>query len=339
MSVYFRGTAAWLCLLCLVGLFSAGCSSTEGPRDGRSTDMANTEWVQVVKDPHFQNGFELLAPEDGVRKVIDILDLGKESGQPSWTIAQWYTKFNLAGTSPQELVPGGIGYKDESKTIIVSSPGSEYADLVLGLNSGVEYDFTLRKDGEPWPHLLVSQRLMRDENLSLAYLEEVKFGIGARLLDVEKFKASEQDRRLHAAQFVIYLTVQNLNHQSEEYGNYYWFGIQLYDNRHLFSPEYIAKDLGSEQKIATGKMIFNPALTEFTKETLHSGDWVTIDKDILPLLLRGFNEGQKRGYISKTVTLNDYFIASVGMGWEIPGLFDISIQLRDISLECTYRVN
>lgn len=338
MRQCFKSVMGWLCILCII-FATMGCSTNKDSSQGRNTSMVNTDAIQVIKDPYFENGFLLLAPEDGKRVVVDTLDFGKSNVSPDWTVAQWYTKFDLAGASPQELLPGGIGYEDESKTIIVSPRGSEHADLILGLNSAVEYDFVLRKEGEPWPHLLVSQSLERDPNLSLANLDKVNFSISARLIKLEKFKAEEHNRNLHAAQFVIYLTVQNLNHSSEEYGNYFWFGIQLYDNRHLFSPEYIAKDLGSEQKIATGKMIFNPAMTEFTKETLHTGNWVTIDKDILSLIRKGFTEGQKRGYISKSANQSDYFIASVGMGWEIPGLFDAAIQVRDISLECVYRTD
>jgi hypothetical protein len=53
-----------------------------------------------------------------------------------------------------------------------------------------------------------------------------------RLKKAEVHRPDGFDPRRHTAQFVFYLTVQNRNRQSGGFGDYYWFGVPLYDARY-----------------------------------------------------------------------------------------------------------
>ena len=42
-----------------------------------------------------------------------------------------------------------------------------------------------------------------------------------------------------------------------------------------------------------------------------------------------------KGFLTASRTLSDYRIAGMNLGWEVPGVFDASAQVRDLSLTVT----
>ena len=138
---------------------------------------------------------------------------------------------------------------------------------------------------------------------------------------------------LHAAQFQIFFSVQNLNLKSAGYGQYLWFGVPLYDDRERIPKAYQAKDAGKED--ATGMFIYTVAGREFTTRSLHDREWVTIDKDLLPLMRDGLKAAWQSGFLKDSQSLADYRITGMNLGWEVPGIVDVEMQLRDLSLKVT----
>ena len=41
----------------------------------------------------------------------------------------------------------------------------------------------------------------------------------------------------------------------------------------------------------------------------------------------------KRGFLEDSNDLADYHISGMNIGWEVPGLFDIEMQVRNLSLK------
>lgn len=189
---------------------------------------------------------------------------------------------------------------------------------------------------DPWPHLLVSQDSIFRKSLRLANLAAVSVSISARLLEA-KFYADQPDgARARAAHCHIYFIIQNQNFNSKGHGDYYWFGVPVYDTRYLYSPAYAAQDTGGEKKPGTGKYIYRPDARRITNQTVHSGDWVRIEVDILPFILEGLEDAWAKGYLQDSKDLNDYGIAGLNVGWEVWGLVDVSIQLKDFSVQAVY---
>jgi hypothetical protein len=110
---------------------------------------------ELVRDPHFQNGFYLLEPKPGKRVVYSELT-GWARGEPAWDLAQWSSRFPLrpgnCSTSAQSLT-----CSNTAKSIVVGLLGSPGADLSLALNAGAEYPRPRKSANEPWVHLLVQQ--------------------------------------------------------------------------------------------------------------------------------------------------------------------------------------
>jgi len=247
---------------------------------------------------------------------------GDTSAAPIWDLAQWNTRFSIATAGPAPLANGGIQFTNEAKRIAVSTNGQ----LTLAVNAGVEYAGRARRKGEPWPHLLVSQRFA--EHPSLAELREVVLQIAVRLRRSVAHPTPDDIPQLHAAQFLLYVTVQNLNRQSPGHGDFLYLGVPLYDNRRRSPKPYAAPD-------HWGKFIYTPAAEVYTKQSTHDGEWVTVKRDLLPLMEEGLRAAWDRGFLKHSRDLRDYRLGGMNLGWELPGSFDVEMEVKDLSLRAT----
>ncbi len=286
--------------------------------------------VEIIRDPHFQHGFILLAAEPGKRVPYGSLEGLAGDAQPVWDMAQWSSKFPLAVGSPERLADGAIRYANTAKSVVVATPGSPDADICLAVNASVEYGTRARKSGEPWVHLLLQQDI--ENPPALTEIDAAKFHIEARLVDANKVETPDYSPGLHAAQFQVFFSVQNRNRQSAGYGKYLWFGIPLYDDRHEFPLAHKTKDTGG-----TNMFIFTPSGETYASQSAHGKEWMTVDKDLLPLMREGLELAWTRGFLTESQSLADYRIAGMNMGWEVPGIFDVRLQVRNLSLKVQRR--
>ncbi len=281
---------------------------------------------ELIRDPHFQNGFILLKPQTGQRVVYGELTTAGASVKPVWDLCQWSSRFPLQPGDPVCASDGLLCFTNAAKRVGIGPVDGAGAELALGVNASVEYGERARQAAsDPWTHLLVQQEL--ENPPSLADLSACSFHVEARLAHSKLARTEDYNPGLHAAQYIIYLTVANRNRASPGFGQYYWFGIPLYDNRERIVPMYQAQDFGDT------KMFINTVSSEvFTKESTHDGQWVTFDKDLLPLLRAGLAAGWQRGYMTGSRNEADYRITGIVVGWEVPGVFDVELQLRRLSL-------
>jgi len=183
-----------------------------------------------------------------------------------------------------------------------------------------------KSGGEPWVHLLVEQYFA--DPPSLTALTSARLRLKARLLQSEFLRTDEYSPGLHAAQFQLFLMLQNRNRQSPGFGKLVWFGIPIYDDRSRFPKEHKAQDFGG-----TAMFIFTPGGEVFTDRSAHDREWITIDKDLRPLFVESLETAWQRGFLRESRDLADYRITGMNLGWEVPGLFDVAVQVRDLSLE------
>lgn len=81
--------------------------------------------------------------------------------------------------------------------------------------------------------------------------------------------------------------------------------------------------------------IFTPSGETYTSQSAHDGAWITIDRDLLPLLREALETAWQRGFLTESKNLADYRISGMNIGWEVPGIFDVEMQLRKLSLKAT----
>jgi hypothetical protein len=294
--------------------------------------------TELIADNMFEWGLNVLDPSTGANQGTIIwqdIDIA-----PFWELGQWNSKTSAIDIEPSVSPTGAYVWEDSNKIIKMGTRDGEGYDLYLGVNSISEYDSVFRVNGQPWPHLLVQERISPPGNVGpgcppLSQLSQLLFQVDACLDTVKIIKTGDYNPSIHAAQFLIYFTVQNLGSNSNLFGKYVWLGVQVYDDRNPSPPKYVAHDDG------TRMLIYSIAYDETADSTTHSGDWVHFMVDLLPHAKAAVTEAWNRGYFSyedgdSTVTpplnFDDYKIGGMNMGWEAPGMFYAAFKVKDLSL-------
>ncbi|MHC4442186.1 MAG: sialidase family protein [Planctomycetota bacterium] len=297
---------------------SAAKQTTTGP---------STMVVQpLLRDPDSKRGFKVYDPKPGKHIARGVIQADPTLGDPTWGLAQWSSRYSLADATPQRLDNGAVRFADDAKAVTVGPAKGSERGLVFTLNAGREYGERFRRRGEPWPHLLAEQRFVIHP--AIVKLAELRFYIEYRLKSSKSY-TPPSDRKVagQAAQFLAYLTIQNLNRKSSGFGDFFWFGIPMYDSRYRSPKHHAALDKG------TGKFIYNPAGSVYTNQSAHDGDWITIDHDLLPLINTALKTAWQRGYMPQSRDLTDICLGGFNIGWELPGTLDVEMQFRDLRIE------
>jgi len=300
-------------------------------REEKAAEGTAGQLVSLWDDTRWERGLIVWSPKPSRHVKQGELRPWLDRGAPVWGVAQWHSRFTLADAKREKLTSGAVRFSDGAKAVVFGPPDSDQADLILALDATKEYGPRSPEPGDPWPHLLVERRLI--EHPAMTELASLPFHIRYRLLKARADERPGWSDRQHTAQFVFYVTVQNLNRSSPGHGDYLWFGLLLYDRRHRLPPEYAAQDLGSSKKKGTGKFIFQPDFKRVSQQSPHDGEWVTIDADLLPMVREALDTAWQRGYLQDSKDPADYRLGSMNMGWEITGPIDAAVQVQGLRLD------
>lgn len=283
----------------------------------------------LFADPQFRRGFLLSHADSSKGRAVEaVLNFDDPNNVPAWRLCQWATKYSLATAPCIRGSDGDLSYENEGKQVVIGGPDSRRRDLVLAICGTAEYGAVARRRGEAWPHLLVEQDAIRVRPLD--ELEEIQFEVDVRLLHCRGHMAGDEyDPSLHAAQFQMFFIVKNIRSTSDDFGDYYWFGVPFYDSRYDVPPAYTARDAGKSD--ATGKFIYTVAGKAVGVTSLQANRWVRVQSDLLPHVKSGLQEAAERGYLRST-SPHDYAVANMNLGWEIPGTFDAAVQVRGLRI-------
>mgnify|MGYP007046918899 CR=1 FL=1 len=271
----------------------------------------------LIKDPDFSQGFKILAPKQG-QKVV----LGTIGGTtPQWETAQWASHYSLHQPKERKTVKGGFWAFDGAKTF-----GLNEGVLQMGVDAGKEFLDGPRKKGQAWPHLLVEQGFA-DIAPRLDEMASVQFSVEARLLQDKRPKPEGYTPSLHAAQFLIYFVVQNRNKASKGFGDFLWLGVPIYDDRREVTGHVIEGDVGHN------KIIYMPGRDVYTAESTEMGKWIRFEADMLVLAKKALEESWRREFLTDSKDFHDYAIKAMNMGWEVPGMNDVLMEVRGLTVE------
>jgi hypothetical protein len=272
----------------------------------------------------------MLRPEPGKKVAAGKICAHGAHCDPVWNGAQWYSHYDLSEAKATKLPYGSTQFRNAGKEIVFGAPGSPDTDLILAVNGQKEFGGVSPSGPSPWPHLYVEQELPNKPNL--AELTAVPFRIRYRLLRHVAYRGLTWNERRHTAQFQFMLTLRNCNEASPGFGDYLWFIVPMYDARYRVGQPMQKKDQGNAKKKGTSKFIFSPGGEVFSKTAAVSGEWITIDHDLLPLMYEAIEDAWTAGFLSASHKVDDYHIASATMGWEVTGTWDVSMQVRDMGL-------
>lgn len=277
--------------------------------------------IELVRDAGFETGFRVIAPRPLGRKVFEgEIRPSTAEGNAEWELAQWASRFSLFNATREESSAGGLRLWDGAKTLAFGG-----GEIQLGVNSTVEYEGRPRKREEDWPHLLVEQSF-HHRCPPLSEVSAIPFRVECRLDEAERFEPEGYTPDLHAAQFLLYFIVQNVDPESAGHGDFLWLGVPVYDDRGPVEGHVLPGD------VALNKVIFMPSRKAYTEKATALGEWIAFEADLLPLTGEALEAAWKIGKLTDSKDLADYRIVGMNMGWEVPGTHRVRMSVRGLSL-------
>ena len=292
---------------------------------------------QLIRDINFENGFWIGSLQDGDSALCGKLSTFGEERQPTWTLKQWYSKYNVSDAVKTMSANGNIvsycsgGKKMEGVNIPAKIIRIDRADqtFYLECNAEAEYDRP-RCNREGWPHLLISQDTVCgriDNCIKLTLSLEYKVTKFQNLLPAEI-----EDPKLHSAACILYLRLQNFCKSSADFGNYFWLGFRMFDNRYIkkTAPLYAKQD--GCKDINTGKFIYNPISDYYLNDAMPDvGESRSVSVNILPAVQDAFACAQSSGHLQNT-RCEDLCVSYMNIGWEVTGTYNVAVEVKNISL-------
>ncbi len=323
-------------LVCFCALL-AGCASRTDPNDPAAPR-------ELLPDPSFAGWFHIrglgLPADDGAIKGV--FRTSGTVGEPVWTLSQWASRHSLAdpaATRQLQLGTHRFAITNASKRVTVDTRRNE---IELGLFASACYDQP-RQPGESWPHLLAEAPLTDTRYAShacrVAAMQRLDVAFSCRL---EAFadRQPAADPALHAAQFRLFLYVQNLKQGDDGFGEMMRFAIPVFDSRFPVKDES-----GQREGGAAGAFLYTlptkACLADregFVRDgrLLTGGDarWVDFRINVAPWLVYAYKLARKQGCFA-TTDLQDLYVSGLNFGWEMSGAYDASMRLRGLSLVAT----
>jgi hypothetical protein len=197
------------------------------------------------------------------------------------------------------------------------------------------------------------------ETKKLIEYEEITLSLDARLLFDIPNKQQGFDPSLHAARFPIAIAVRNTLSN-----NTFWLILVVYDDRYpesgLNCLKCITQENGEEQckipqqldapgrwecpfdgsrwskeaeKKGTWKMLFRVPTRAFAHGDIASGEWTRFEADLLPYIEAGIEAARQTSHLGGfSEGLRFYDLTFISLGWEITGLNQAAMAVRNLSL-------
>lgn len=324
MKKIFRSLAAALMLVILC-LPMIGCNGTPEDPDKDHTGGEDLIRTGILEDKTFEKGFSIAYMSDK-----NYIDYGGTIQQGEW---RW--GINEEGSADVINADTAITEEDGfqvfrsangSKTIKVDT---ETGRFYLELNASVDYGDHIRQDGEAWPHLLFTQNYDEGKLPLLSQMQNLYMEIDFDFVKFEDKMGDSANRNKHACQFQWYVAIKNVNPDSPDFGDWFWLGLQFFDNRYTFCPQNLIVDGGKDT--ATGKAIYTVDMRSvMNKKVVEAGESYSVKFDILPeienalLQLKDFEDMDTLRHTE----LKDLRIFHTNIGWEMPGSYDAAVQVN-----------
>ena len=323
-----------------------GSSLETGTTGPEQSDDKNYPSKSLLSDPYFKNGFSVkgLGGTDGTGIKGYFPEGCNESGnRVYWNLAQWSARYSLVDpkVSEQKQIADGV-YIIQSPTlkfVVDTNQGL----LTFNCSASKCYD-TPRTGSEGWLHLLVETNFIAEDNWNkVTELKNLFVSIDTKLTKFEDHMGEAFNPSVHAAQFLMYIVVQNKNPESPDFNKYIWFGIGMFDNR----SERI--NGGAMLDIGTGSMMYGLSSDDtligdyhyFKDSRIQAGDdtpWVPYKVDVMEHVEAALKVTQYKGYLRDT-KMEDLYFTGMNLGWEVPGTYDVEMLVRDFDVRAVKKAD
>ena len=344
----------WIALLLGLTLCLGLCAC--GPGGEEESSMPDEDYTELLYDADFAQGFNLYGADSRYHAANTWAQLLLSDAEPFWKLGTWGNFVNYFLDHELTVVEDGVSYtypanplepEEEDGATVISNPSytvkvdPDSGWLSLKLDSSQEYGVTPaytdhprlsapRKNGEAWPHLIIEENL--PDPTVLIDMEEVIFTLDFQVSEVENLTGEGYTPDLHTAQITWFVSIACVNPMSAFYNQYIWFGLPVYDFRSeaLTTSKSAHFDGGKED--ATGMLIYSAPQNAYLDELPAVGERVRFSADLYPYMKRAFARAQEEGQFTDC-TLADMRLINTNLGWEMPGTFDATFEIFDLSVK------
>ena len=334
------------------GTDNSSSGSESGSNDGENDYSAKI--YNLIRDNDFSDGFwacDLDQAKKSNRIDAVLIQPYVTENRAAWDITQWYSK--VAFNDPKYSTPINLGngiFKIASpENELIVDKANKYLSFTCKTSQNTN-KYPRTSGDQSWQHLLIEQTFSK-EAASLANKESMILHLSTKLKYFKNNRNgllnNNEGETIGAAQFLMYFTI----HSKKDSG-FIWFGFPLFDDRYGGYSSGLedgksAWDPGTRAKIVSvgtndlyGR---NKTTAGWQNGKLYGGDdakWATINCDILPQFKKALENVQTytaggQPAIFTNSTVDDLYIGSMNMGWEMPGYFDASMEIEDFSLMVT----
>lgn len=306
-----------------------------------SLSSADPRCVEVLQDPTFQNGFRALglSVSDGGMAGKTVFNPLSTNKRQYWDLASWNSRYAFGDsryTTYHELGNGVFKYANPTKEFTVDTKNAVLTFTGIATACYDEH----RTGSEPWLHLTIGQN-SRTADTRIAELERLDITLSNRLLAFEDHMGDAFSINKHTAQFSLNLMVRNIDTTSPDYNQFIWLCIHLFDNRWEWCESGTMLDVGTQSlMVFTGNRVLykdnnrNNCWKNGRINASPDAKWSYFSWDALPTICNALVKAQKDGYLLHT-SLDQMAITGLNIGWEIPGTYNATMQIKDFSILAT----
>ncbi|MBE7079266.1 MAG: hypothetical protein E7380_05350 [Clostridiales bacterium] len=300
----------------------------------KMTENVNTsESGNLLGDTLFGNGVKVFGTTSANQATdYTVYNTLIEGATPNWQVAQWDSRYDFQDVSNPSFSNGVYTFTDNNaKTLkLNANTGGIYMEI-LGEK---EYPTQDRQNStDLWPHLLMQQEWFGSELVQLSSLSSMKMKMTYTVNRFENKMHGSVNEGLHRAQFVWYITLQNRTEDSADYGEYMWFGLTLFDNADVGESTTTFYRGDDDTEHNTGMLICLAGAQSWspTRKIPGVGETVSVNYDILTEAKAAFDYAKGKGWFSSS-SWSDIYIGSTNFGFEIPGTYNIGVQIDEVGL-------
>ncbi len=361
----FLAAAVFALNLCACGKNDGKGKESENGDGGHFTN-APTNYTEALTDTDFSQGFTIYGVDSRYHSTNAWATFDTDSdntADPVWKIAQWgcFSHYfldserwprgydSLEGNEHYVYPAADLRYATDSDGYVriandtsSISVNSKTGSVKLYCDARNEYGVTPRycekprisaprAEGEAWPHLLIEQSIAG--TTSLADVSGVYFDMGFTMRVCEDYTEPKLASR-HTAQFQWIISVQCCNSARDSYGESFWFDIPIVDARDG-STEYKTtaasfEDNGKDD--STGNMICSVSNYDFIDGGVTLGKKYEVSVNMYDKITEAFRSLQRGGRFSDC-ELSDMRIFSTNIGWELPGTYNVGVDIDYVSMK------
>lgn len=299
----------------LLGLFAC---------DKKPTDDV---YIELLGDPMFKGGINIDATGVGNdangRMKADYK--GTASEDTFWSYAQHQCRLSTRnGKEKKEgdwyVYTDSQNDEEVSKTLKVNPTAGS-----VSLNCDASKDYlTPRTSGsDPWVHMLLGQGFYDETYVS--EMSELILDISFTLNKMENKTGAAYNPSIHAAQLQLFFVVKSSNPSEVNAG--LWFGMPFFDNR---ETQTTSPNGGFDK--GTNMYISSMGNAAYMDELATVGEKVVIKHNLLPEIKTALENAQALGYMQST-TFEDLYLVNMNIGWELPGIFDVGVDIHNYNLK------